>query len=290
MLWTCLEEQMKKGEPIGEGSHNPAEDIKFLEIELDMWFYGILHKGWDRFARQVQQEHQNISQALGQQLSGLHITEDLVKASIRNLDLPDKPLDWTEDNMKSVARYLRIKTKPIIIAANKMDIPIAQENLEKVKKEFTDLRIIPCAADAELSLKQAAKAGLIDYIPGEDHFMKKGELNEKQDQALDFIDKTILKTFGSTGVQNVLNAAVFDELKSIAIFPGGVSKLADQHGNVLPDCFLLPEGSTALNFAEKIHTDLAKHFVRAIDVKTKRTIGKEYILKDRDVIEIISAK
>jgi len=79
-------------------------------------------------------------------------------------------------------------------------------------------------------------------------------------------------------------------LKYIAVFPGGVTKLADQFGNVLPDCFLLPSGSTALDFAAKIHTDLAKNFVAAIDVKTKRKVGRDHVLKHRDVIEILASK
>ncbi|MAG39001.1 hypothetical protein CMO90_02835 [Candidatus Woesearchaeota archaeon] len=57
---------------------------------------------------------------------------------------------------------------------------------------------------------------------------------------------------------------------------------------MLPDCFLLPENSTALDFAYKVHSDLGNNFIRAIDVKTKRTVGKEHVLNHRDVIEIIS--
>ncbi|MFH1400936.1 MAG: TGS domain-containing protein, partial [Nanoarchaeota archaeon] len=79
-------------------------------------------------------------------------------------------------------------------------------------------------------------------------------------------------------------------LGKIAIFPGGIGKLADKDGNVLPDCFLLPRGSTALDFAYRIHTDLGKGFIRAIDVKTKRTVGKEHKLAHLDVVEIISNK
>jgi hypothetical protein len=91
-------------------------------------------------------------------------------------------------------------------------------------------------------------------------------------------------------VQQAIDDAVFKLLKHIAIFPGGVNKLSDQHGNVLPDCFLLPEGSTAIDFAYKLHSDFGDNFVRAIDVKTKRTIGRDHLLKHGDVIEIVSGK
>ena len=66
--------------------------------------------------------------------------------------------------------------------------------------------------------------------------------------------------------------------------------LEDKDGNVLPDCFLLPEKSTALDFAYSLHTDLGEGFIRAIDVKTKMTVGKDHELKHRDVVEIISKK
>ena len=79
-------------------------------------------------------------------------------------------------------------------------------------------------------------------------------------------------------------------LKYKAIFPGGVNKLEDQHGNRLPDCFLMPHETTALDFAFKLHTDIGNHFIKALDVKTRRPVGKDYILKNRDVIEIVTSK
>ena len=178
----------------------------------------------------------------------------------------------------------------MIIAANKIDLPSAQNNFERAKKDFPSYLIVPCSADSELALKEAAKAGLIKYVPGDSDFEITGNLNEKQKKALEYIRNNVLKKFGSTGVQNVVNTSIFDLLKYIAIFPGGVNKLADSHGNVLPDCFLLKQGATALDFAFKLHTDLGQGFIRAIDVKTRKTVGKEHILKNRDVIEIISSK
>ena len=93
-----------------------------------------------------------------------------------------------------------------------------------------------------------------------------------------------------TGVQKALDAAVFDLLKYIAVFPGGVNKLADSNGNVLPDCFLMSYGTTALDFAYKLHSDFGDNFVKAINVKTKMPIGKEHILKSGDCVEIHSTK
>jgi ribosome-binding ATPase YchF (GTP1/OBG family) len=94
----------------------------------------------------------------------------------------------------------------------------------------------------------------------------------------------------TTGVENVLNKVVFDVLKCIAVFPVPNAKLTDKDGRILPDCFLVPDGTTALDFAFKIHTDIGNHFVKAIDVKTKQVIAKDHKLKHLDVIEIMTQK
>jgi len=162
------------------------------------------------------------------------------------------------------------------------------ENLKKLKENYPELMIIACSADSELALRQAHNHGLIEYIPGESDFKIVRELNEKQKQALENIRENVLKVYGSTGVQEVLNKTVFDLLKYIAVFPAGAHKLADSKGNILPDCFLLPDGSTVLDFAYTVHTDLGKNFIRAINAKTKQTIGKEHKVKHRDGYEIVT--
>ncbi len=281
----------EKGEVVEPGSYDPAYDIKFLEFEIDMWFLSVLKKGWDRLARQAQQEKQDVSKILGKQLSGLAITEELVHEALKKFTLDvSQPLHWSEEQLHSLAQFFREKTKPMIVVANKIDLPHGKENFERLKKEFPQHHFIAVSAESELALREAAKTDLINYIPGAATFTVKKELTERQTKALEFIQKNILNTFNSTGVQQAIDTAVFTTLGAIAIFPGGVNKLADQFGRVLPDCFLLPPGSTALDFAYKLHTDLGKTFIRAIDVRTKRTVGKEYLLKHRDIIEIVSGK
>ena len=81
---------------------------------------------------------------------------------------------------------------------------------------------------------------------------------------IEYIKENVLKKFNNTGVQKILNTIVFDVLKYKEIFPGGLNNLKDKDGNVLPDCFLLPENSTALDFAFKLHTDIGKGFIKAI--------------------------
>jgi len=283
----------EKGEDVGEASHDPGKDIIFLEFEIDMWYYGIIKKNWDKFVRQVTQEKLRIDKALGKQLSGLKVTEDMVADVIDALSLDrEKPREWDDEVLMKMATEFRKRTKPMIIACNKIDIPGAEGNYERLQEEFPDHLFVPCSAESELALREAAKHDLIDYIPGHKGFTltKEDKLTDKQKKGLDFIDTQLLQKFGSTGVQDVLDKAVFEVLKYVAVYPGGVGKLEDSEGRVLPDCFLIKPGSTALDFAYKLHTDFGKNFIRAIDVKTKMTVGKEHVLKHLDVIEIVSGK
>jgi ribosome-binding ATPase YchF (GTP1/OBG family) len=269
-------------------NYNPVSDIEMLENELDLWYLGILKKVWRTFARTVENTKENFAKAVAKQFSGLKVSEGDVKRILLNLKYnAEKPASWSDDELKSFSHELRHLTKPMIIAANKVDRSSAAENLRKLKEAYPDLMIVPCSADSELALREASKAGLIDYIPGEKEF-KIVKVNERQKQALEIIKKNVLDIYGSTGVQQVLNTAVFDLLKYLAVFPAGAHKLADSKGNILPDCFLVPQGTTALEFAFKLHTDLGKNFVKAIDARTKQVVGKEHKLKHRDGLEIVT--
>jgi len=273
-----------------EGKGNPIEDVRMLENELDLWYLGVLSKVWKAFARTLQQKKENFAKAVAKQFSGLKVSEEDVKEILLKLKYdPEKPSDWTESQLKEFARELRILTKPMIIAANKIDKSGGRENLELLKKEFPNRMIIPCSSDSELALREANKAGMITYLPGENNFIiVEGKVNEKQKMALESIKKNVLDKFGSTGVQEILNKAIFDFLKYIAIFPAASNKLADSQGRILPDCFLMPPGTTALDFAFKLHTDIGNNFVKAIDARTKKAVGKDYVLKNRDGLEIIT--
>ena len=276
----------EKGKPAK--NHDPCKDVRFLEDELNKWYYGILMKVWKSFARKTEMENANFAEAVAKQFSGLKVNEYHVKSVLLKLNFQEKPSMWGEKQLRGFASALRKETKPMILAANKIDLENGKENYKKLKTEFSDLIIIPCSADSELALREAAKAELIKYVPGEKDFQIIGELTSKQKQALEKIKENVLSVYGSTGIQEVLNYAVFDLLKYIAVFPASANKLADSKGNILPDCFLLPSGSTALDFAYFLHTDFGKNFIKAIDARTKRALGKNYLLKNRDALEIVT--
>ncbi|MEK6873766.1 MAG: redox-regulated ATPase YchF [Nanoarchaeota archaeon] len=278
------------GESDGEGKptegYYPGNDVKIIEKELDLWYLGILKKAWKNFSKKLEVEKGNFAQEVSKQFSGLKVTEEDVKSVIRKSNLNfSNPSRWNDNELFEFAKILRKETKKMIIAANKVDRPNGKKNYEKVKEEF-DYPIVPCFAEGELALREADKHGLIEYIPGDDKFKIIKELSDKQKTALNNI-KIILNEFGSTGVQEILNKIVLEILEYIAIYPAG-AKLSDSKGNILPDCFLMPQGSTALDFAYKLHSDIGKNFVKAIHIKSKQAVGKDYKLKHMDGLEIMT--
>lgn len=285
----------EKGEPVEPGSYDPANDITFLEEELDYWYLDILKKGWEKAARTTQQEKKEPFIAIAKQMTGLGVGEDMAKRTIHNLKLPTLPTLWTEENLLRLASEFRKKTKPMIIAANKCDHPAGIKNYKKLQEQFPEYTIIPTSAIAELALREAGKKELIDYIPGEKNYSvtEKGktEMSEQQAKGLEFIKENILNKFPEgTGIQAVLNHTIFDMLQRKAIHPGGVGKLEDSDGNVIPDCFLMKAEATALDFAYRLHTDFGKNFIKAIDVRTKLPIGKDAVLKHLAIVEIMASK
>ncbi len=270
--------------------HDPLEDARFLEDELNKWYHGIFMKAWKSFSKSAEVGSKgSFSKLVAKQFSGLKINEDNVKDVLSKNSFRENPSTWTNEDLMRFSSQLRVISKPMIIAANKADMEKSEENLVNLKKNFPNAIIVPCSADSELALREAARKNLIDYIPGERDFKVKSDLTENQKKALDTIRKNVLEKFEfGTGVQEVLNKAVFELLKYVAIFPAGSKKLVDSKGNVLPDCFLLPSGSTALDFAYFLHTDFGKNFVKAIDARTKRALGKDHKLKNRDALEIVT--
>ena len=281
-----------EGRNVKPGTHDPVEDVKFLEREMTMWLAQILKRDWMRLTRTVEARRRDLISALEERLSGLaierkHILEALKKTGLN----PDKPASWSDEDFLNFVDNLRASSKPMLIAANKIDLPKAEENLERLKE--LGYVVIPCSAEAELALRRAADKGLIDYKPGDCNFkiLAPEKISKPQSRALKLIHERILLNFGNTGVQEAINAAFFKLLNTIVVYTvEDIEKLTDHYGRVLPDARIIPYGTTARELAYKIHTELGETFIYAIEAREKRRLGENYILKDRDVISIVSAK
>ncbi|KXH70566.1 MAG: hypothetical protein AM326_04170 [Candidatus Thorarchaeota archaeon SMTZ-45] len=283
-----------EGQEVAAGSHDPIDDVKFLEEELTEWMLGIIQKDWRRITGRVRSEGAKLEDLLLEKLSGLKITRGQILRAIRDSNLKAETVDkWTEEETREFVGTLRKNAKPIIIAANKIDRPNADINLKRLQDEFPDYLVVPVSALTEKVLKDLDKKGVIKYIPGDNDFeiLSPGSLKESELEQLEKIREHILRKYGGSGVQNLLNRAVFDYLNMITVYPvHDANSLTDSDGNVLPDVYLVPKGTTAKEFAGHIHTDLMKSFIHGIDARTKMRISDKHELKDRDVIKIVSAK
>jgi ribosome-binding ATPase len=281
-----------EGKSCKPGEHDPLEDVRFLEREITMWMVTILKKDWAKIARTAEQDKKGIAHHLEERLTGLSIRRQCVNEAIRKAGLNiEKPATWTDEDFYRFVDNLRRISKPMLIVANKIDLPTAEANVKRLKE--LDYIVIPCSAEAELALRRAAEKQLIDYKPGDCDFKitQPEKLSAGQIKALESIREKVLQKNGSTGIQNAMNMAYFKLLNMITVYPvEDLEHLADHNGRVLPDTYLVPQGTTARQFAYIIHTDLGESFIYAIDARDKRRIGEEAILKDRDVISIISAK
>ncbi|MCS7121290.1 MAG: redox-regulated ATPase YchF [Archaeoglobaceae archaeon] len=268
------------GNIVGIGERDPLEDVKFLNHELDMWFYGILKRNWEKILRKGRAEKRDIVKLIVENLSGLGFEEWMIRDASKNFDL----YNLNDEDLLEFARELRKRRMKMVIAANKCDIAP-----KDFVKKLIKLDAIPCSSVYELVLRTAAKNNYIKYFPGDGDFEILKELNEKQRTVLRKI-KEYLKEWGDTGIQKTINKLVFDVLEYAVVYPvEDENKLTDSKGNVLPDAFLVKKGTNARELAYKIHTEIGKNFICAIDVRTGKRIGEDYILKNNDVIKIVSS-
>jgi ribosome-binding ATPase YchF (GTP1/OBG family) len=274
------------------GEHDPLEDVRFLEHEITMWMASIIKKDWGKIARTSEAESRDLHSMLEERLSGLAIKRNHIFDAIRKEGLnADKATLWSEEDLLQFVDTLRRISKPMMIVANKMDLPEAEANLEKLKK--LDYIVIPCCAEAELALRRATEKQLLDYKPGDCNFklLQPEKLSQNQISGLETIREKVLIKNGSTGVQDAINMAYFKLLNMITVYPvEDVEHLSDHNGRVLPDAYLVPYGTTARQFAYLIHTELGESFIYAINAREKKRIGEGTVLRDRDVISIVSAK
>ena len=200
--------------------------------------------------------------------------------------------DFDSYDTKEFAKILRKISKPTLIVANKIDIPGADKNFNRLRERYNEVITVPASADSELTLRRAEQQELIKYAPGSEQFeiIHNEKLNEKQRNALDFIKQDIMGEYMRTGVQFAINVTVFKLLKMNAVYPvANEDTLADKKGRVLPDLVLLKDGATVKDLANEIHTGLSKGLLYAKDLRYNLRLPTHYQLRDRDVVSLVSA-
>ncbi len=261
---------------------DPAEEVAAVRKEIALWLAGIIAKHIGPISKRSDGD-----KALREVLAGFNMNAGQIKRAAEESRLGTSRISWSGDDTYRFADALLKISKPVIVAANKLD---ASEDgaLERLKKMLPDHTVIGCSGAVELALRKAAKNGVIEYVPGSGEFKTMKETSGGQRRALDFM-AGFMKRNGGTGVQNMINAVFFDVLQNIVVYPvEDENRYADHFGNVLPDALLVPKGSKAVDMAGRIHTELAENMLYAVDAKKKLKVAKDYVLKDNDVIRIVS--
>ncbi len=282
----------EEGRPVKPGFYDPVNEVRQMVFEIEEWMFSIIARDWDRLARFVDTSGAlDIAGVLAQRLSGLSILRSHVIKALEVTGLESKKLtSWTRDDLRLFIGSLRRIAKPIVIVANKADVPVAEDNIRRLREEFRDVPIVPTSSLAELILRKASAKGFIEYIPGDRDFKITGNPPSDLAKALDRIREFVLRKWGSTGVQDALNEAVFNVLDNIVVYPvEDHVKLTDKQGRVLPDALVVPRGSTARDVAYRIHSELGDTFLYAINARTKQRVGESYKVNDGDVIKIVAA-
>ncbi|HLE64750.1 MAG TPA: YchF-related putative GTPase [Candidatus Bathyarchaeia archaeon] len=275
------------------GMGNPVLDVYDIEEELILWFKVAVDRALQRIRRRTFRKQGSYDGPLAKELAGIGVRREHVVQALAEAKLEDKfPKEWKDEDSRNFSEKLRAISKPTIIIANKMDLAYADKNFDKLRGEFKSQLVIPACSEAELALRRAQEKGFIQYIPGEETFqvLDESRLTKDQAWALAYVQQKVMTKLMRTGVQFALNSCIFKLLGMNAVYPVEDAKnLADKRGNVLPDVFLVPNGRTAKDLAQEIHSELAARMLYAIDARNGLRLPNDYILRDRDVISIVTA-
>lgn len=272
-------------------NYDPTSDVQWINMELAVWIGNILFSGWDRVSKRLEADRTKLVDVINDKLSGLGSSPVKIKKALMDVGLIDKnPRDWDAGERNNLILQLRESLFPTVIAANKIDRPGADVNFEKLIKKFPSYTIVATSGLAELTLRKFDEKSIIKYIPGSDSFEILDD-GVKQINVANTIKEKLLDVRGSTGIQDLLLRSVYDFLKLIVVYPvEDTTHFTDKDGRVLPDAFLIPQGTTAKQFAGKIHSDLADRFIHAMLAnKNNKRIAATHELEHGDVIKIISA-
>ncbi len=282
----------KDGKITEPGTGDPLADFADVELELVLWYVKLFTSNISKIAKLARVHGSSLADSVAEVLQGIGVRREHVIQSLRESLLHEKELEhWNEKDIQNFCWVLRDVSKPTIMIANKMDLPFAADNFKVLREKYKGLIVVPTSGEAELTLRRAEAKGLIKYVPGEERFeiVKPQDLNDAQKIALAYIRRKVFGEYLRTGVQFALNIAIFKLLKLNTIYPVvDPEKLTDKQGRILPDVYLMPAGSAVTDLARTIHSDLEKGLLYAVDARTGLHLPTNYVLRDRDVLSIVS--
>ncbi|MCL4311368.1 MAG: YchF-related putative GTPase [Candidatus Thermoplasmatota archaeon] len=269
-----------EGNP-SENKHDPKEDVKFVYREIVNWMNGKISKDWQKFSRKEDNSPERLEVKMLQKAATFGLNEKDVIFIMTKEKFPDKLIHWGNDDINRFSEAILKYAKPVFNIGNKSDL-LTEEALKEFSGEETNYLI---SAQYELLIEKAFNNGYISSDGNDFTFTAKS--GEAQKTVLN----EIMLKYKSGSIMRFYDVltAIIKSLGYIVVYPVlDETRWEDKNGNVLPDAYLMKEGDTALDLAYKIHTDIGKNFIRAVNGRTKRIIGKDYKLLNNDVIKVIS--
>ncbi len=261
---------------------DPSNEVKMIQDEMAEWLAEIILRHKNTLIKRPDGDV-----AVFELLSGFKTSPEQVRRAAEKCFVALSNTNWDRELARKFSLALLRENKPLIIAANKAD-QSSDAAFESLKSRLDGVIVVKCSAAIELALVKAAKIGIVDYSPGAKDFKVLKETSAEQGKALEYMRSYVARN-GGTGVQDLVNAAVFGALDNIVVYPvEDETHYSDHSGNVLPDAILMKKGSTAQDLAFRVHSDIGKGMKYAVDARSKIRVQKEYELHDCDVIRIIS--
>lgn len=279
-----------EGRITAPGSGNPLQDAIDVEMELNRWLAEIIMRNRQAIIREASSS--SLAEAIAKSLSSMKAYPQQVLEALEKADLKKIPIaDWDANNAIKFVAFLLPLMKPTLILANKVDVLTSENYLGILTDYYGRSLVAACSAEAELVLRRAEKMGLLHYTPGEEKFRIKANavLTPQQQGALNYVENRVMDKWMRTGIQQALNTVVFKLLKMNMVYPvSNEGDFTDHHMNVLPDVYLMQDGSTPVDLARTVHTHLLENYVVAIDARTGVRLPTGYRLRHKDVVKIVT--
>ena len=244
-------------------SIDPLRDIEFLEVEFLLSDLSFLETRLEKLKRDVQKSK---DEKLKRELP-------LIEKCLAHCEkeLPLRTLHLDENEMKILSGYQLLTIKQLAIAVNFDENSIAKvdSEMEQLKKkiEKTNAQLIPFFARIELELSQMSEEDRITFM--NDYGIKESALS-----------KILRTSYNLLGLQSFFTVGE-DECRAWTIKKNFTAQQAA--GVIHTDFF------NRFIRAEVVHyEDFIKHgsFAKCKDAGSWRLEGKEYIVKDGDILNI----
>lgn len=246
--------------------YDPLKDVEWLQDEIRLWIEGNLEKRWGSIVRRHTATKSSIVDTLLTQFAGYSANGNTIARALDRVPEVGKLEEWNEEKITEIVKAFVAEKFPTVLALNKIDHPDSDKNVSKIILKYPESKAVLTSAITEVFLRKLAKQGFVKYEEGTEFVDTKEDLpddptlkevDEKVLNRIENIRDLVLYRFGSTGVVQVLQAAVevlqlvpVYTVRNITSFTGG------NGSNVFRDCTLIRKGTPISKVARKIMGDV----------------------------------